>query len=203
MNDSSRLRKRIASIVAVVAAGAFIVILVRATTYAPQGASYVPAAAVQAVATSTPADPPVTLSIPSLSIHAHVQQVGLTKSGAMAVPNNFTDVAWYKYGPAPGQVGSAVIDGHVDNALSLPGVFKHLKDIQPGADIYATTASGTAKHFVVESTHVYSVDHFPSTLVFTRTDHPRLNLITCDGVWQQGKHMYSERLVVYAVRASS
>ena len=92
---------------------------------------------------------PERLIIPKLSIHALVHPVGIRADGTMGVPSNFTDVAWYKYGPAPGEKGSAVIDGHVDNALALPGVFKHLSELAPGDDVYVETASSTEVHFIV------------------------------------------------------
>ena len=146
-----------------------------------------------------PGDYPVRLKIPSLGIDANVQQTGLTKSGAMGVPTNFTDAAWYKNGPLPGEVGSAVMDGHVDNGLSLPGVFKHLGDLKVGDDIYVTTKSGKELHFTVEETANYPYNDVPTERIFTRADRPRLNLITCDGKWIRAEKTYDERLVVYAV----
>src|ERR1039457_7041885 len=77
-----------------------------------------------------PLSTPVRLVISALHIDAKVQDVGITKNGNMATPNNFTDVGWYKYGALPGEMGSAVIAGHVDDGLALPGVFKHLGDLQ-------------------------------------------------------------------------
>lgn len=146
-----------------------------------------------------PGDYPVRLKVPSLGIDANVQQTGLTKAGAMGVPTNFTDVAWYKDGPLPGQVGSAAIDGHVDNGLSLAGVFKHLGDIKEGDDVYIETKSGQELHFVVEEVADYPYKDVPTDRIFTRADKPRLNLITCDGKWVRADKTYDERLVVYAV----
>src|SRR5262249_51609088 len=101
-------------------------------TFAPSGA---------AVVAPTSSDP-ARLIIPSLSIDANVQYVGVKKDGSMGTPDNFTDVAWYRYGTIPGQLGSAVIDGHVDNGLALAGVFKHLQDIKVGDDVYVGTKDG-------------------------------------------------------------
>lgn len=170
----------------------FAVTLVNATVFAPQEApGPAPAAAVVA------GDSPTRLRIPALNIDAKVQQTGLTKSGAMGTPSNFTDVAWYKYGPAPGQVGSAVIDGHVDNGLSLAGVFKHLGDIKTDDDVYVTMQSGTQLHFKVSDIEIYPYKDAPSDLIFNRADTVRLNLVTCDGTWVKGDKTYNERLVVY------
>lgn len=175
----------------------FAVTLVRATLAAPveEAAAVTPPALAAAIA---PGDYPAKLRIPALSIDAQVQKTGLTKSGAMGTPTNFTDVAWYQYGPAPGQLGSAVIDGHVDNALSLPGVFKHLGDIAVGDDIYIDTKDGKALHFVVTEIESYPYKAVPTERIFEAADRPRLNLVTCDGSWMRAEKTYDERLVVYA-----
>jgi sortase A len=178
--------------------GVFGYTLVNATIIAPQE----PAAGGSAQSVVAQGDIPSQLSIPSLGINAKVQQTGLTKSGAMGTPTNFTDVAWFKNGPAPGQVGSAVIDGHVDNGLSLAGVFKHLADIKMGDDVYVTTQSGQQLHFKVSDIEIYPYKDAPSNLIFEQNDAVRLNLITCDGTWVKGDRTYNERLVVYTTLVS-
>lgn len=139
---------------------------------------------------------PATLSIPSLGIDAHVQEVGVKPNGNMGTPNNFTDVAWYRDGTVPGTVGSAVMDGHVDNGLALAGVFKHLQDIQVGADVYVTRNDGKKLHFVVTAVTLYPFDSAPPATVFTAVDGSYLNLITCTGDWVAAQKTYNQRLVV-------
>src|SRR5262249_2969166 len=112
-------------------------------------------------------------------------------------PNNFSDVGWYKYGAVPGEDGSAVIAGHVDNALALPGVFKYLENIQPGADVYVIQKNGDTLHFVVDSSETYAANDAPSGRLFDNGNGARLNLITCEGPWVQSQHQYDHRLVVY------
>lgn len=148
-----------------------------------------------------PADYPVRLVIPSLGIDANVQYVGITRHGTMAVPTNFTDVGWYKNGPLPGSAGSAVMAGHVDNALALPGVFKHLEDIEIGADVYVLAKDGAKTHFVVENVQTYDASEAPASAIFAKKGEPRLNLITCQGDWIQSEHQYDRRLVVYTREA--
>lgn len=142
-------------------------------------------------------DVPVRLSIPSLGINANVQQVGVNGKGNMAVPSNYTDVAWYKYGPVPGEVGSAVIDGHVDNGLGLDGVFKHLEDIEVGDDVYVSTKSGKRLHFVVRDIESYHYTQVPTELLFNLSDGAHLNLVTCGGLWVKDDKTYDRRIVVY------
>ncbi|MDB5194908.1 MAG: Peptidase sortase [Parcubacteria group bacterium] len=153
------------------------------------------------IVASGPVEQPLRLTIPALAIDAAVQQVGVNAKGNMGVPSNFTDVAWYKYGTAPGQVGSAVIDGHVDNGLALAGVFKRLAGMKPGDDIYIQTKEGHALHFKVEEVQSYAIADVPLEKVFNRADRPRLNLITCTGAWVQNQKTYDRRFVVYAVLA--
>lgn len=142
-------------------------------------------------------DHPVRLRVPVLGIDAHVQEVGVTSSGNMATPNNFTDVGWYKYGTPPGFHGSAVLAGHVDNGLALPGVFKRLNELAVGDDLYVETQDGSEALFRVVEIQTYPYTHVPRDVLFARTDTARLNLVTCEGTWVSGERTYDQRLVVY------
>jgi sortase A len=195
------MRTKAALLITALSLGVFSVTLAHALWYAPD--TQVSDALVSA--TTTPAtlaadskEYPSRLTIPKLQIDANVQKVGIAASGHMAVPSNFTDVAWYKYGSLPGQTGSAVMDGHVDNGLSLPGVFKRLDTIAVGDDMYVQTVGGTQLHFVVFDIQLYPYQEVPMDDITRITGHPRLVLITCDGAWVQGNRTYDHRLVVYA-----
>lgn len=142
---------------------------------------------------------PVRLIIPRLEVDAEVQHVGLTESGNMGVPDNFTDTGWYKYGTVPGRIGSAVIAGHEDNAINLDGVFKKLYLLEPGDDIYVVRRDGERVHFRVEESEVYPYnDPKPLPRIFTADDTARLNLITCAGEWVPEAKTNDRRLVVFA-----
>ena len=150
------------------------------------------------VSTSTDYSIPTRLLIPKIHVDAKVLEMGLTTKGNMEAPHNFTDVGWYKYGPKPGEMGSAVIDGHVDNGLSLPAVFIDLKKLTSGDDIYVTEGDKTL-HFVVQNVERYYYKSAPTDIIFNRTDLRRLNLITCDGDWVTLDKTADHRVVVYAV----
>lgn len=187
----------VAGAVTALAVIVFATTLARAVLYVPSGE--VVSSTLEAMAparTALPSDLPQRLRIPTLSINATVQRVGIGKSGAMAVPTNFTDVAWYRLGTVPGVAGSAVMDGHVDNGLALAGVFKHLGEITVGDDVYVDTATSTL-HFVVTDIENYPYKDVPLEKVFLQHDTARLNLITCEGAWVQGEKTYDHRLVVY------
>lgn len=188
------ISRTIAAIVLVAAAVVFVWTLVHALFIAP-GDHFVAAAQMPyTVATSSS---PVRLIIPVLNINANVQDVGVNAQGAMRAPDNFTDVAWYDQGPMPGQLGSAVIDGHVDNGLGLPGVFKHLSDIKVDDDVYVQEKDGSQLHFKVTDIATYPYQSAPTGLIFGETDAARLNLITCEGTWVPGGDTYDHRLVVF------
>lgn len=140
---------------------------------------------------------PLRLLVPSVNIDAAVQKVGLSKKGNMAVPTNFTDAGWYKYGTLPGAQGSAVIDGHVDNALSLDGVFKHLNDVNIGDSVFVYNENGEKLEFIVIKKEMYSKSDVPMEEIFNKTGGSYLNIITCAGDWVQADKNYDHRLVVY------
>ncbi len=194
-----RRPRLIVAVITLAAGVVFVTTLVRATLYAP--GSEVASSTLQALAPSREAEPgelPKRLRIPALGIDALIKHVGITEDGRMATPGNFTDTGWYKYGTVPGFVGSAVIDGHVDNALALDGVFKRVGELRAGDEIYIDTASSTPLRFVVQEVASYLASEVPLERVFEARDTARLNLITCTGDWNKDKNEYAERLVVYA-----
>jgi LPXTG-site transpeptidase (sortase) family protein len=140
---------------------------------------------------------PNKLIIPDLKINASVRAMGLDE-GRMAVPNNYTEVGWYKLGSKPGEQGSAVMGAHVDNGGKINGVFKNLKKLAVGDDIYVTDANNNALHFKVTARKIFPYQTKITDEVFMRNDKPRLNLITCYGTWLPKQNTYNQRLVVFA-----
>lgn len=195
------IRKIISGTVALVAIFVFAATFVRAVAYSPETevtATNIYTVPIQHAQVSTPAEYPVRLIIPSIGVDAKVQYVGITARGAMSVPNNFTDVGWYKYGPLPGNQGSAVMAGHVDNALGLPGVFKRLQDMKVGDAVYVRTKNGSMLHFAVDDIQSYTAADAPASRIFDSTGTlSRLNLVTCEGDWIQSERQYDHRLVIY------
>lgn len=139
---------------------------------------------------------PVRLTIPAINVNANIQQVGFTKLREMEVPSNTIDVGWFKLGPLPGERGSAVIDGHFNGVDGKTGVFADLHKLKQGDKLYVEDGSGTTTTFVVRENRIYDPGH--SDDVFSRSDGTYLNLITCDGAWDEAKKSYSKRLVVFA-----
>ncbi len=149
-----------------------------------------------------PANYPSRLTVPSLGINANIQETTLNGRGAMGVPTNFTDVAWYSRGIVPGDMGTAVIDGHYDNGLGLNGVFKHLGGLKQGDDIFIQTHDGTTLHFRVTSVEQIPYDDPDAKKVFDPQQmRSEIKLVTCGGSWVPEDRTYSQRVVVTAVLA--
>jgi sortase (surface protein transpeptidase) len=140
---------------------------------------------------------PTSLSVPSLSILANVSGVGIDSDRSMQVPDDNNTVGWYRHGPVPGESGSAVIAGHLDDYYGR-SVFFDLRHIEIGADILITYEDGSATAFRVFDKQSYDSRNIPSEKIFTRDGEPVLAMITCGGQWDRSAGRYTETVVVYA-----
>lgn len=140
---------------------------------------------------------PVRLKIPSIDVDASVDSVGLTSDGAMDVPKNPDEVAWFHLGSRPGQIGTAVMAGHYDWINNKPAVFDHLDKLRIGDKISVEDEHGVVITFVVRETRVYDNDEIVPEVFGSNDGKAHLNLITCTGSWNKAKKTYSERLVVF------
>ncbi len=164
---------------------------------APPAAETPPPTTPKAEIPATGADTPIRVSIPSINLDKKIVGVGVNSKNEMAVPAGSTDnVGWFKFGPKPGEVGSAVLDAHVFAA------FADLKYVAPGADIYVETASGERLHFVVEKSQTYALADLSPATLFGATSERHLNLITCAGQLTPDHSTYDHRLVLFAALVS-
>jgi len=140
---------------------------------------------------------PARILIPDIGVDAAIEYLGLTPSGDMAAPLGSTDVGWYRYGPLPGETGSAVMDGHVVGPAGEEGVFFKLNQLQAGAIIQIIDARGKMVSFTVIRSESFDQLDQPIA-VFSSSSGTHLNLITCGGDWDQVTRHYLKRLVVFA-----
>ncbi len=173
----------------------FSVVLFRTLYYIPSDEIPLPEKNVSA---SVSGEHPISLSIPKISVDTKIQEVGITQKGNMATPNNFMDVGWYKFGTVPGDIGSAVIAGHVNNELGLSAVFSKLGELKEGDDIYVTMEKDKQLHFKVTKSKTYDFDASGEE-VFSEDDAKLLKLVTCTGSWIEKFKTHDERLVVSAI----
>lgn len=140
---------------------------------------------------------PMRLKIPRINIDATVEYVGLTSDGAMDVPKGPAEVAWYKLGPRPEEIGSAVIAGHSGWKNNKKAVFDNLNKLKKGDKIYVEGEKGVIITFVVREKRLYD-PNADATDVFSSSDGKiHLNLVTCEGVWDEVTKSRSKRLVIF------
>ena len=141
---------------------------------------------------------PTRLEIPKLAVDTtFVEPLGLNSDQTIMVPDSYTEVGWYKNGVTPGEVGAAVILGHVDSKDG-PGVFFSLGQLNIGDEIKVTRADNTAATFKVTELTRYAQSDFPSNRVYTSDGGAVLRLVTCTGTFDRGEARYTHNLVVYA-----
>lgn len=139
---------------------------------------------------------PVRLRVPAINLDANIQHVGVNASGEMDVPSNAVDVGWFHPGPSPGEKGSAVIAGHFDSENGQKGVFNNLDKLKTGDKLIVEDGDGKLTTFIVRGKRMYDPGYADE--VFSKNGAAHLNLITCDGVWDDTQKSYSKRLVVFA-----
>lgn len=139
---------------------------------------------------------PVRLRIPALDLTVPLSRLGLNPDGTVQVPTDFQEPGWYRLGPSPGQVGSAVILGHVDSYLG-PAVFFRLRYLRPGDKVEVRLADGVITHFVVNTVAMYPKTHFPTRLVYGSRGYSELQLVTCGGTFDTETRNYLSNVVVY------
>ncbi|WP_214103551.1 class F sortase [Acrocarpospora catenulata] len=146
---------------------------------------------------------PTRLVIPDIRVDAPLRPVGVTERREIEVPplSARNLAGWFKYGPTPGELGPAVIVGHV-NSRSGPAVFQRLREVTRGQTIKIGRADGSVAVFTVDGVEQVSKSAFPTARVYGNTAYPALRLITCGGVYNRKTHSYTDNLIVYATLTS-
>jgi sortase (surface protein transpeptidase) len=144
---------------------------------------------------------PARLRVPSIGVDAGVVPVGIDPFGAMEIPADVDQVGWYRFGPAPGDPGTAVLAGHVDSRTQGRGAFFDLRRLDVG-DLVVVETDGSGSTWEVVARRQYAKDVIPLDEVFTRGGPPRLALITCGGDFDGQAGRYLDNVVVYTVPTS-
>ena len=145
---------------------------------------------------------PVHLSIPIIGLSVKLDVVTLNKNGTVNVPTKFSVPAWYSGARSPGQRGSAVILGHVDN-FHGPAIFYNLDKLQLGNRVDVTLADGRKLVFAVIGERMYKKTNFPDKLVYGARNYPALQLVTCGGIFDAKTGHYLSNIVVFTALIKS
>ena len=143
---------------------------------------------------------PLAVDIPSIGVHSKLLRLGVNGDGSLQVPPLLTSAdraAWYKYSATPGEIGSSVIEGHVDSDQG-PAVFFRLGALRPGDTIEVTLADGVTAVFRVTGVREYAKARFPAKAIYGSVDYAALRLITCGGAFDYVTRHYLSSTVVFA-----
>ncbi|WP_369389020.1 class F sortase [Streptomyces sp. CG1] len=142
--------------------------------------------------------PPTRIRIPAIRVNAPLMGLALTPSGSLDVPpaRNKNLAGWYESGTLPGETGTAIVAGHVDN-VEGPAVFYRLGALRRGARIEVDRRDGSVAVFTVDAVEVYAARNFPDKKVYGAATRPELRVITCGGGYSKSTG-YQGNVVVFA-----
>lgn len=203
--------------VAGAAAAATVVVLVAAGTAAGGSPETVKTPPVSATPSPTPTNPfsadgiqdpapeapvpgvgrPVAISIPALGVQSSLEDLTIGDYGQLLPPMDFDRAGWFVDGPAPGEVGPAIIAGHVDSYAG-PAIFYRLDELADGDQVIIETETGASLTFTITGRMQSASAAFPTSDVYANVPRPELRLITCAGTFDTSTRRYSDNLILFA-----
>jgi LPXTG-site transpeptidase (sortase) family protein len=139
---------------------------------------------------------PVSMVIEDIDVvDATIIPVGVNPDQTFEVPPA-DQVGWYRFGPTPGEEGSAVLAAHIAFD-GVDGVFRHLADVEVGAVVVVGYDDGTSQRYRIDSVTDYFKEELPPEL-FARDGDSQLALITCGGTFNPQLRSYESNTVAVA-----
>lgn len=119
---------------------------------------------------------PSALVISQLGVRSGLSTVGLRPDQSIDLPTDVSRAAWYKLGVAPGELGPAVIVGHIDHS----GVFAKLAQLKSGSKISVARADGSIVQYRVTKVAKVATKNFPTKKVYGYVNRPELRIVGTD-----------------------
>lgn len=126
-------------------------------------------------------------------VSCEILPVGLNEDGEMGTLDSASQAAWYEPGPAPGEPGNALINGHVRWKRKM-GTFSVLLEAEVGDQVAIEFADGNYKYFTMTSVETYHYTEIPDS-VMALDGESRVTLITCLGDYNNSLGMSESRVV--------
>ena len=144
---------------------------------------------------------PNSITIAAIGVKAKLISLGLDELGAMEVPSSGNVAGWFNGAPTPGEIGPAVIVGHVDWGGKI-GVFFKLKSLKKGDLVKVLRGDGKQVTYTVTSILTVDKLKFPTELVYGDIDYAGLRLITCGGKFDTKLKRHVDNIIVFAKAVS-
>lgn len=136
--------------------------------------------------------------IPSIQVDAPAVPVGLDPQGWVDAPpaQDANLAGWFTGAVSPGEQGTAVIVGHVDNDQG-PAVFYGLGALKKGSRVEIQRGDAKTAVFEIYGIEVFEKNNFPGDRVYGNSGIPELRVITCGGGFSK-QNGYDGNVVVFA-----
>jgi sortase A len=142
---------------------------------------------------------PFAIKIAKVGIEAEIETIEIV-DGKMQDPTGPWVVSWYKETAELGELGNAVMAGHLDYWGVGPAVFADVSSLEPDDEIPVTGEDGYQYLYKVAWMKHYDADTAPIADIVGRTDFESLTLITCGGEFDEVARVYLQRTVVRSHR---
>lgn len=144
---------------------------------------------------------PVAIAIEKVQINAEVETIEIV-DGVMQNPTGPWVVSWYKETAKLGELGNAVMAGHLDYWDVGPAIFYNIGQLEPGDQIGVTGEDGNLYLYEVDWLENFDAANAPIQDIVGPTEEESLTLITCGGPFDYQNGVYLQRTVVRAHRVT-
>ncbi|MFB8244376.1 class F sortase [Streptomyces sp. NPDC001046] len=141
---------------------------------------------------------PARVGIPAIQVDAPIIPVGLDPDGWVGAPppEDPNLAGWFTGAVTPGEKGTAVVVGHVDNQQG-PAVFYGLGALKQGNRVEIARQDGRTAVFEIYGVEVFAKDDFPGDRVYGSKGAAELRVITCGGGFTE-QDGYAGNVVAFA-----
>ncbi|MEU6683177.1 class F sortase [Streptomyces sp. NPDC046832] len=141
---------------------------------------------------------PDRVRIPAIQVDAPMIPVGLDTDGWVGAPppEDPNLAGWFTGAVTPGEKGTAVVVGHVDNQQG-PAVFYGLGALKKGHRVEVARQDGKTAEFEIYGVEVFAKNNFPGDRVYASKGAPELRVITCGGGFSK-QDGYAGNVVAFA-----
>lgn len=122
----------------------------------------------------------------------------LDATGELGVPDADTEAnspGWWTGSVTPGEIGVSVLVAHFDTKHG-PALMRDVEKIKLGDTIEVPREDGSAAKFRIREIEDVNKKDFPTSKVYSATDHAELRLLTCGGSIEHGHR--TDNVIFYA-----
>lgn len=136
---------------------------------------------------------PSTLNIPALGMSAAIEPVGAHENGTVGQTQDRRKVGWYM-GSAPTNANSTVL--LVGYRFGDTPIFSKIDQLKTGDVIEVRNHGGDSKWYKIQTIDFYAAKDSPLYRLVTENQGESLVIASNNGVWDDYKNQFSERIII-------